>query len=396
MAGRDGGTDAGPSEGRGSLSTSQLPWGQIPSFVAGESDLEDYAKKLIFLRSIWPEEHIAHLAPRAALQCDAVSFKKVSKIDPERLKSKEGCDALLTALGVQWGRFQNEDRYLKFERALFLTTQKPDESNDSYIARHEASFEEILQKDKSVSLEEIRAYVMIRHSQLTGEEKKRNIVDNKGILTYDSTRDAMRLLGSRFFQDLQGAGGKKWKTYDAHTVEESEPVFTSVDEGVDEEQVYQTLLEQGDEDAVFIQEFDEQIIEAVQDSGELASCFLSYQEARAKLRERARNRGFGPPRGSGKGKSFGEKEHHFRPLAAPLQRGLPTRPAGFAESQAIGRGNVHSDLIVPIVPPRWQPWLKSLRSSTTRNSQKTCRMRSRRVQNSVPHVCLTKKRLGVV
>ena len=305
MAGRDGGTDAGPSEGRGSLSTSQLPWGQIPSFVAGESDLEDYAKKLIFLRSIWPEEHIAHLAPRAALQCDAVSFKKVSKIDPERLKSKEGCDALLTALGVQWGRFQNEDRYLKFERALFLTTQKPDESNDSYIARHEASFEEILQKDKSVSLEEIRAYVMIRHSQLTGEEKKRIIVDNKGILTYDSTRDAMRLLGSRFFQDLQGAGGKKWKTYDAHTVEESEPVFTSVDEGVDEEQVYQTLLEQGDEDAVFIQEFDEQIIEAVQDSGELASCFLSYQEARAKLRERARNRGFWPPRGSGKGKSFG-------------------------------------------------------------------------------------------
>lgn len=131
---------------------------------------------------------------------------------------------------------------------------------------------------------------MIRHSQLTGDEKKRIIVDNKGILTYDSTRDAMRLLGSRFFQDLQGGGNKKWKTYDVDTVDEQEPVYTAMsgDDAVVEEQAYQVMLEQGDEDAIFTNDFEDQIIEAVQESGDLAQCFLSYQEARARLRERAR------------------------------------------------------------------------------------------------------------
>lgn len=312
-AGSAGAADGGSGDSRSSMPTSQLPWGQIPHFTAGETDLEDYAKKLMFLHSIWPEDSIGHLAPRAALQCDAVAFKKVSKIEPDRLKSKDGCEAILNALGMQWGRFQSEDRYVKFERALFLTTQKPDESNDSYIARHEACFEEILQKDKGVTLEEIRAYVMIRHSQLTGDEKKRIIVDNKGILTYDATRDAMRLLGSRFFQDLQGGGNKKWKTYDVHnTVDEQEPIYTTMsgEEAADEEHAYQVMLEQGDEDAIFINDFEDQIIEAVQESGDLAQCFLSYEEARARLRERARHRGFWPPRANPKGKGYsssGEK-----------------------------------------------------------------------------------------
>ncbi|CAK9021833.1 CCHC-type domain-containing protein, partial [Durusdinium trenchii] len=163
------------------------------------------------------------------------TLKKVSKIDPAKLKSNGGCEAILAALGMQWGRFLNEDRYVKFERALFLTTQKPDESNDRFIARHEACFEEILQKDKGVTLEEIRAYVMIRHSQLTSEEKKKIIIDNKGVLTYEATREAMRLLGSRFFQDLQGGSNRKLKTYDVHTVDETEPVMMTTEETFDEE-----------------------------------------------------------------------------------------------------------------------------------------------------------------
>lgn len=118
--GSAGATDGGSGEGRTSLPTSQLPWGQIPHFTAGVTDLEDYAKKLMFLHSIWPEDAISHLAPRAALQCDPVAFKKVSKMVPDRLKSKDGCEAILNALGMQWGRFQSEDRYVKFERALFL------------------------------------------------------------------------------------------------------------------------------------------------------------------------------------------------------------------------------------------------------------------------------------
>ncbi|CAK9030033.1 unnamed protein product [Durusdinium trenchii] len=202
------------------MPASQLPWAQIPHFVAGETNLEDFAKKLVFLSSTWPEEHIQHLGPRVVLQCDAIAFKKVSQIPTERLKSKEGCKAILDALGVQWGRFKTEDRYLKFERAIYSTQQKTDESNDSYIARHEACFEDLLQKDHEVTLKEIQSYVLIRHSSLSSEEKKRIIVDSNGILKYETTREAIRLLGSRFFQDLQGASRGKLKTYDVHSVEE--------------------------------------------------------------------------------------------------------------------------------------------------------------------------------
>ena len=265
-------SEASASAGLASMPASQLPWAQIPHFVAGETNLEDFAKKLVFLSSIWPEEHIQHLGPRVVLQCDAIAFKKVSQIPTERLKSKEGCKAILDALGVQWGRFKTEDRYLKFERAIYSTQQKTDESNDSYIARHEACFEDLLQKDHEVTLKEIQSYVLIRHSSLSSEEKKRIIVDSNGILKYETTREAIRLLGSRFFQDLQGASRGKLKTYDVHSVEEDHDTSSDnhnakgdgvfVNEEIDEESVFASLMQQGDEDAIFVSEFEDQIIEA--------------------------------------------------------------------------------------------------------------------------------------
>ena len=296
--------EAAPGRSSGSLPASQLPWAQIPSFVAGETDLDDYGKKLTFLASIWPEEHIGHLAPRAALQCDPVSFKKISRISPDELKSKNGVAAILAALGLQWGRFSAEDRYLKFERALFLTVQKGDETNDSYLARHDACFEEVMAKEKGISLEEIRAYILLRHSALASEDKKRIIVESGGELKYGPTRDRVRLLGSKFFTDLHGQAKPKNKTYDVNVTETPDEEDTMVtfeppDEH-QEEQAFQLLQDQGDEDAVFVAEFEEEVINAVQESSQLASCFSAYQEARARLRERVRHRGFWPP-GQGKG-----------------------------------------------------------------------------------------------
>ena len=296
--------EAAPGRSSGSLPASQLPWAQTPSFVAGETDLDDYGKKLTFLASIWPEEHIGHLAPRAALQCDPVSFKKISRISPDELKSKNGVAAILAALGLQWGRFSAEDRYLKFERALFLTVQKGDETNDSYLARHDACFEEVMAKEKGISLEEIRAYILLRHSALASEDKKRIIVESGGELKYGPTRDRVRLLGSKFFTDLHGQAKPKNKTYDVNVTETPDEEDTMVtfeppDEH-QEEQAFQLLQDQGDEDAVFVAEFEEEVINAVQESSQLASCFSAYQEARARLRERVRHRGFWPP-GQGKG-----------------------------------------------------------------------------------------------
>ena len=202
----------------------------------------------------------------------------------------------MKALGGQWGKLDAEDKYDLFERALYQVSQKQDESHDSYLARHDAAFEDLL--NRKVSLEEVRAYVLMRQSLLTSEERKRVIMDSQGELTYDGARKPIRLLGSRFFQDLQaGTGGRgtKLKTYDVNYIDE-EPVYFQEDaaEEVDDELLVATLAEEGDEDANFVQEFEEQIMVACQESSELSGCFMAYQEARSRLKEKARSRGFWP------------------------------------------------------------------------------------------------------
>ena len=56
---------SGAAEAAGSgasqLPTSALPWHQIPKFEPGTTDLRSYAKKLEFLRDLWPSEHIETL-----------------------------------------------------------------------------------------------------------------------------------------------------------------------------------------------------------------------------------------------------------------------------------------------------------------------------------------------
>lgn len=242
-----------PAEAAGSsshLPASQLPWQQIPSFDPQTTDIQVYTRKLQFLKDIWPSEHISQLAPRAALQVQGVAFQKVARLDAAKLKAK------LAA----------EEKLSFSERAFYQTIQKSDETNDSYLARHDVAFEDI--ETHNVTMKEVRAYVLLRQSQLSGEDRKRIVIESAGDLTYEKARKAMRLLGSRFFQDLHGVHkGTKHRTYDINQVEPNEEAFiTPVDEEWDEELAFQAMLETGDEDAAFVADFEDTIVEAVQDS----------------------------------------------------------------------------------------------------------------------------------
>jgi hypothetical protein len=298
---------------------SAVPWSQIPKFVPGETDVQVYSRKLEFLRALWPKEQLEHLGPRAALLVQGIAFQKISRLDPQKLREPDGVSYLVQALGGQWGRLASEEKLNYFERALYLVHQKPDESHDSYLARHDAAFEDLI--SQKVSLEEVRAYILLRQSLLTPDERKRIIMEKGGNLNYDDARQQIRLLGSRFFQELQsGSGGRasKLKTYDINHVDEETALWHD-DEDEDEDTFIHTLAENGDEDACFVADFEEQILVACQESSQLAACFTTYQEARFRLKEKARNRGFWPPSankgrgrgkgyvGKGKGSSAGEK-----------------------------------------------------------------------------------------
>ena len=310
MSGGDVAEAAGSS---GGLPSSSLPWHQIPKFEPGITDVRTYARKLEFLRDLWPPEHIEHLAPRAALMVEGVAFQKVARLQASKLKTRDGVQYLVESLGGQWGHLEEEARYDLFEKALYTTVQRPDETNDSYLNRHDISFEELITKE--VKLEEIRAYVMIRQSALPPDDRKKIIMDCQGKLVYRDARKSIKLLGSKFFQDLQGSGksSSRTKTYDVNYTEEPEDMasFVAQDMEVDEDILIQSLVDEGDEDAHFIQDFGEQILLTCQDSPELSSCFVTYQEARERLKEKARGRGFWPIRpgvnAKGKGKHGGKK-----------------------------------------------------------------------------------------
>jgi len=320
-------TLATSSSGTGQTALSHLRWNMIPSFKPGETDINEYSKKLEFLAGLWPQEHLALLAPRAAMLCEGSSFKKVMRIDTTKLKvnSIEGVKLLVTSLGGIWGKSKLEEKFERFERAIFSTTQRSDETHESYLARHDFQFEELLQM--GVGIPEVRAYILLRNSGLNADDKKKLIVDSKGALEYDAIVSALKLLGSRFFNEVQ-SGSKnvsRSKTYDVNAVFEDDlPTYVT-----EEEQAYvgdswddgETVYDESDPDAVICMQFEDSILEALQGDMELAACYNTYVDARKRLSDRNKNRGFWQSKGSnhgfkGKGKSKSKGFSRFRkPLA---------------------------------------------------------------------------------
>ena len=124
-------------------------------------------------------------------------------------------------VGGTWGQVPLEKKYELAERALFRNSQKVDESADSYLSRCDVVWTELL--SKKLSLEELQAYIVLRGSKLSPDDKKRVIVDTKvasgSELTMKEVTSAIRLLGSGFFQDYTGfRRDKSSKTYDHTTL----------------------------------------------------------------------------------------------------------------------------------------------------------------------------------
>ena len=308
---------------------SHLPWHLIPPFKPGETDVNEYTRRLEFLANIWPQDQLALLAARACLLCEGTAFSKVVRLDATKLKvqSTEGIKLVVKTLGGVWGQSKLETKYERFEKAIFGTVQKPDETHKSYLARHEVQYEELI--NMGASLEEMRAYILIRNSGLSPEDKKKIIIDSGGNLEYDKVTSALQLLGSKFFAEVQsGAASRtntRTKTYDVNYVDEDEhdheeteePIFFSQE--TTEDSALEILLAEGDPDAQVINQFEESLIDTLQSDPEIATCLNTYLEARRKISEKVKGRGFWVPKGSkgkGRGKNKGGFKQKFRkPLA---------------------------------------------------------------------------------
>lgn len=278
-------------------------WSLLPSFDPAVDEPREYVEKVRFLKAVCPSKDRSMLGPRLAMLLKGTAWGQVRALDPAKLADPEhGVDLLLRSI-AKWDDSQELQVYDRFEKAIYRVVQKSDESAMSFINRLEVAFQDMGQ----VPMEDVKAFIILRQSCLSTEDKKKILVMTQGALTEQKVSQAMRQLNTKV---LTGTAEKK-KTYPANYVEEDDDEIhlTQEDEPWDEDSAMQYLLEAGDDDAAMVAEFEDNLIEACQNVPDLANCFSAYSEARGRLRDKLKSRGFWPPRagGKGKGKFHGKK-----------------------------------------------------------------------------------------
>ena len=333
MAGRDE-DPAGPSTVAATTTSGGSEAGTVPNQLAtlvpscdpSKDDLEQYTQKVELLCDVWPSTKYNELVTRLILQCTGTAFQKLSLHRTELLSNeKKSIQKLVQLLGGHWGKIGLETKYEAAERALFRCQQRPDETNDSFLARADVYWSDLL--SKGMGLSELQAYIVLRGSLLTGEDKKKVLIERNaaetGKLTLEKVTQSVRMLGAGFFHDITGQKKQKGKTYESTALtvdsggdadlqmegDQPSTMFAAGSDEVDFEDFIADLANNGDEDAVLLADFEaascEVAQDAIQEDADLTAAFTAYTDARRRLGERFRNRGFwpiNPSLGKGKGK----------------------------------------------------------------------------------------------
>ena len=205
-----------------------------------------------------------------------------------------------------------ERQYEIAERALFRCQQKGDESADSFLARADIMWSELFARE--ISIKDLQPYITLRGSQLSPEDKKRVLLDvdaaGTGKLSMAKVSSAIRMLGAGFFQDMTGLRRQKGKTYDqailaaeSTDLDEGQTMVTAdIPDETMEEDMIDTLAMEGDEDAVLVADFETAATDLLQGDEDLALAYNAYTEARRRLSEKVKFRGFWPVHQGSKGK----------------------------------------------------------------------------------------------
>ena len=149
----------------------------VPSFDPSKDDMQVYQQKVQLVFAVWPSPTISELITRLILNTSGSALAKLQLHHEELCVNEEkGVKQLIELLlGGHWGQIGLERRCADAEKALFHCNQQGDESHDSYLARAGILWTRLL--TQKLQLEDLQAYVALRGSMLTGEERQRVILD---------------------------------------------------------------------------------------------------------------------------------------------------------------------------------------------------------------------------
>ena len=247
----------------------------VPTFDPAKDDVLVYGQKVQLLLAAWPPGKYTELGTRLILGCSGSAFLKLqlhrSEVTGNDTKSIQ---RLVEILGGVWGQINLEKRYEYAERALFKCMQKADETADSYLARADIMWAELRARD--IKLEDLEPYVTLRGSQLSPEDKKRVLMEvdaaNSGKLTISKVAASIRMLGASFFHAMTGQRQIRGKTYDQSTLiadhqeaDDHQPTMAmDVTEDFAEDEIMDALIQEGDEDAALVADFEGTATDVVQ------------------------------------------------------------------------------------------------------------------------------------
>ena len=240
--------------------------------------------------------------------CRGTAWHQVRGVKPELLMDPEnGINHFLQALAT-WEESSELKTFELFERALHKTVQKADESTASFVNRLMVSFDDV---GGETTLKSVKAFVLLKQSNLNSEDKKKILTMTNGVMDVELVSNAMRSLSTKV---LSGPEEKK-KVYPTNHVEtEEEESMSEQPQSVlattqeDEEfppELMDALVSAGDPDAISVQAFERDLEDLFQEIPDLHQALVSYTEARQRIVERKRSRGFWPPsKGKGGKNSF--------------------------------------------------------------------------------------------
>ena len=328
------------------------PWNLLTPFDPHTEDVDEWAKKMMRIFTIWPKAHAPQFAVRLSFMLKGTAYEKAQLIPVEELATEDakGLKKLITAIGGNWASSEEEKIIDLFEKAIYSTRQQADEQNLSYMDRVDVNFAKLLAKE--VTIDQLQAYVTLRQSALSREKKEKLVYDLRGKIDMDALKDLFKGLNVKFGE--LNREQQKLKIYPVNFVEAemetpasggaaSSEQFGFVMDQVDEDsevegELLQILVAEGNTDAVMVQNFEAELVDFFQETPELHTAFIPYQDARKRLSDARKNRGIWPTgqssgkgfKGKGKGKGKGKK-----PRASFLA--LQVRTAAIVARRVIGR-----------------------------------------------------------
>ena len=119
-----------------------------------------------------------------------------------------------------------------------------------------------------------------------------------------------------------------------------------VAEEITEEEFMEQLLQADDEDAALIADYEAAMADTVQSDQDLASAYNTYSEARRRLSERFRHRGFWPiapsARGKGKGSKGKGKHDRYMQVWEKAKRKVFSNVFLRVRAEPVGKGSLES------------------------------------------------------